>query len=54
MKGKTIFVVDDDPGILRLVAVNLEARGYEARMFNSGGMALAEMRRECSTAAGWR
>ena len=45
MKGKTIFVVDDDPGILRLVAVNLEARGYEARMFNSGGMALAEMKR---------
>ena len=43
MNGKRIFVVDDDPGILRLVAANLEARGYEAFTFSSGTPALAEL-----------
>jgi len=33
-------VVDDYPGILRLLAVNLESRGYETVTFNSGLVAL--------------
>ena len=43
MKGKRIFVVDDDPGILRLLAVNLESRGYETVTFNSGLVALERL-----------
>ena len=45
MKGKKIFVIDDDPGILRLIASNLEVRGYEPLVFNSGQQALAELDR---------
>ena len=43
MKGQSqrIFVVDDDPGILRLIAANLNARGFEASTFNSAASALA-------------
>ena len=40
MNGKKIVVVDDDPGILRLISSNLEARGYEAPAFSSGTPAL--------------
>ncbi len=43
MKGKRIFVVDDDPGILRFISINLEARGYKAFVFNSGTMALGQL-----------
>ena len=43
MKGKRIFVVDDDPGILRLISINLEAREYKAFVFNSGTMALGQL-----------
>lgn len=43
MKGKRIFVVDDDPGILRLLAINLESRGYETVTFNSGLVALERL-----------
>ena len=43
MKGKRIFVVDDDPGILRLVSSNLEVRGYEVSTFSAGGMVLNEL-----------
>ena len=43
MKGKRIFVVDDDPGILRLLATNLESRGYETVTFNSGLVALERL-----------
>ena len=43
MRGEKIFVVDDDPGILRLIAANLEVRGYEALVFNSGALALEQM-----------
>ena len=40
LKGKKILTVDDDPGILRLISSNLEARGYEAPTFTSGTPAL--------------
>ena len=43
MKGNKIFVVDDDPGILRLIGANLEVRGYESLIFNSGTLALAQL-----------
>ena len=40
MRGKKVLVVDDDPGILRLISANLRARGYEAPTFSSGTPAL--------------
>ena len=43
MKGQKIFVVDDDPGILRLIAANLDARGFEALTFTSAGSAWKQM-----------
>ena len=43
MRGKKVFVVDDDSGMLRLIATNLEARGIEASTFNNGSLALAQM-----------
>ena len=43
MRGKGIFIVDDDPGILRLIAANLEARGYEPLTFSSGAPALEHL-----------
>ena len=43
MKRKRIFVVDDDPAILRLIAANLDARGYEPFLFKSGGVALSKL-----------
>ncbi len=38
----TIFVVEDDPDISRLVRHHLEATGYAVRLFSSGGGVLGE------------
>jgi two-component system KDP operon response regulator KdpE len=38
--GDRILVVDDEPSILRVVAANLRARGYEALTAATGGEAL--------------
>jgi two-component system KDP operon response regulator KdpE len=38
--GDRVLVVDDDPSIVRVVAANLRARGYEALTAASGGAAL--------------
>ena len=38
--GNRVLVVDDEPAILRVVAVNLRARGYEALTASSGNAAL--------------
>ena len=35
-----IYVIDDDTAIARLVAVNLTARGYRVKQFDSGAVAL--------------
>jgi len=35
-----IYVIDDDTAIARLVAVNLSARGYRVKQFDSGAAAL--------------
>ena len=43
MDRKRIFVVDDDPNILRLISVNLEARGYRAITFRTGSPALRQL-----------
>ena len=43
LKGQRIFVVDDDPGILRLIAANLDAREFEAWTFTSATSAWAQM-----------
>lgn len=40
---KRIVVVDDDPSLLRLIAVNLEARGYMPVTFTAGAPALSHM-----------
>jgi two-component system KDP operon response regulator KdpE len=34
--GDRVLVVDDEPSILRIVAANLRARGYEALTAASG------------------
>ena len=36
-----IYVVDDDSAIARLVSVNLAARGYRVKQFDSGSVAMA-------------
>ncbi|HET7516977.1 MAG TPA: response regulator, partial [Actinomycetes bacterium] len=38
--GDRVLVVDDEPAILRVVAANLRARGYEALTAASGAAAL--------------
>jgi two-component system KDP operon response regulator KdpE len=38
--GDRVLVVDDEPSILRVVAANLRARGYEALTASSGNAAL--------------
>ena len=43
MNGRRIIVVDDDPGILRLLAANLIARGYEVSTFSNGTDAMPEL-----------
>ena len=45
MRGERIFVVDDDPGIARLISTNLAYRGFETMTFSSGSLAMAELRR---------
>ena len=39
--SQLIYVVDDDSAIVRLVAVNLAARGYRVKQFDSGAVAMA-------------
>jgi len=41
MPGQKILVVDDDPGLLTLMKVRLEAAGYETTMAEEGEKALA-------------
>jgi two-component system response regulator GlrR len=41
MPGEKILVVDDDPGLLTLMKVRLEAAGYETTMAEEGEKALA-------------
>ena len=43
MGEKRIVVVDDDPSLLRLIAVNLEARGYMPVTFTPGRPPLSHM-----------
>ena len=48
MQGKTqgkaqVLVVDDDPGLLRLMQLRLEAAGYGATLADSGERALAQL-----------
>ena len=40
MQKQRIFVVDDDPGMLRLITANLNARGYETVSSSNGSLAL--------------
>ena len=41
-----IYVVDDDNAIARLVAVNLAARGYRVKQFDSGSVAIDGLQRD--------
>lgn len=44
MQGKArVLVVDDDPGLLRLMQLRLEAAGYGATLADSGERALAQL-----------
>ena len=45
MKGQIIFVVEDDPNILMLIATHLEARGYDALTFDSSDQVLDQLKR---------
>ena len=45
-EAQTVLVVDDDPQILKLVRVNLEARGYRVREAANGEEALSAFRHE--------
>lgn len=45
MKGQIIFVVEDDPNILMLIATHLEARGYDALTFASSDHVLDQLKR---------
>jgi two-component system, NtrC family, response regulator GlrR len=38
-----VLLVDDDPGLLRLLSMRLDAAGYDVRTASSGGEALAAM-----------
>ena len=40
-----VLVVDDEPQILRALAINLRARGYEVRTAGTGAEALRGRRR---------
>jgi DNA-binding response OmpR family regulator len=42
--GATIFVVDDDPGILRIVEITLERSGYQVKTAPDGQQALKMLR----------
>ncbi|MGN6664779.1 MAG: response regulator, partial [Solirubrobacterales bacterium] len=37
----TVLVVDDDPGLVRALSINLRARGYEVHAAATGAGALA-------------
>ena len=43
INGQLVYVVDDDPSITRLIALNLTARGYQVIVFHSGHEALANL-----------
>jgi two-component system, OmpR family, KDP operon response regulator KdpE len=43
---QTVLVVDDDPHVLKLVRVNLAARGYRVREASDGAEALSAFRHE--------
>lgn len=43
MAGETILVVDDDPGLLLLMQVRLEAAGYKVLLVDDGKLALQEI-----------
>jgi DNA-binding response OmpR family regulator len=43
---KTIFVVEDEPDILELIAVNLEKAGYEVERFTEAGSLLSMISRQ--------
>ena len=43
-EGK-ILLVDDDPGLLRLLSIRLRAEGYEVEAFESAHKALAILNR---------
>src|SRR5690606_38385178 len=42
-KGRAILLVDDDPGLLRLLSLRLESSGYAVRTAPGGKAALAEI-----------
>jgi two-component system alkaline phosphatase synthesis response regulator PhoP/two-component system response regulator VicR len=44
--AQTILVVDDDPGVVRVVEVNLVQAGYQVRTAGNGEEALASIARE--------
>src|SRR5690606_7057264 len=44
LKGK-ILLVDDDPGLLRLLSIRLRSEGYEVEAVESAEMALAVLHR---------
>ncbi len=43
MTEERILVVDDDPGLLKLMQVRLEAVDYQVRLASSGSQALSLM-----------
>ncbi len=43
VNGHLVYVVDDDVSITRLIAINLNAGGYQAKVFHGGYEALAEL-----------
>jgi len=46
MSAAKLLLVDDDPDLLRLLAIRLEAAGYEVATANSGAAALARLAAE--------
>jgi DNA-binding response OmpR family regulator len=46
MMAHTILVVDDDPGVVRVVEINLAQEGYQVRTAGDGEEALASIAQE--------
>lgn len=46
MKQKTIFVVDDDPGILEVITIILTERNYKVVAFSDGTNILTEVKKQ--------
>jgi DNA-binding response OmpR family regulator len=46
MMAHTILVVDDDPGVVRVVEINLTQEGYQVRTAGDGEEALASIAQE--------